>query len=160
MPDFVSLHCPTCNGEIQFYPDSKILFCTHCGRKLLYKDGGLIDIQADAARRQHSTMAVQQIEEEIASTKKELKKRGKMDWVTVLGLAIAILPIIGMLAGSFILGNGYFEDVNCILTGLFITIGVGICLEIVGGVRSNKKLNRRRTELKHTSLIWRLSLRH
>ena len=151
MSGFVSLHCPTCNGEIQFYPDSKILFCTHCGRKLLYKDGGLIDIQADAVRKQHSTVAIQQIEEEIASTKKELKKRGKMDWVGDLGLVISILAIVILVVISILapdLWDRDLDDGNWLLTGCFLTIGVVIFLEIASGVRSNKKLNKRQTELK------------
>ena len=112
MSDFISLHCPSCGGQLQFGSDAKVFFCTHCGTKLLYKDGGLINAieksynaQADqfeeTARftsKQSSKEAIPVIEQEIVTTKasmKEAEDHGKNPF----GLIIAVIGFVGGFGG-------------------------------------------------------------
>lgn len=50
MADLISLHCPNCGRKLQFRSTVGSLFCTYCGTRLLYQNGGLIKFRTDQPR--------------------------------------------------------------------------------------------------------------
>lgn len=76
MPDFLTLACPTCGGQLQITPDIDRFACTHCGNEHLVRRGaGIVTLapvidSMDALRRATdrtaSELAIRRTRDEIA----------------------------------------------------------------------------------------------
>ena len=76
MPDFITLTCPTCGGQLQITPDIERFACAHCGNEHLVRRGaGIITLapvidSMDALRRATdrtaSELAIRRTRDEIA----------------------------------------------------------------------------------------------
>ncbi len=84
MPDFVTLSCPTCGGQLQITEGIDRFACAHCGNEHLVKRGGgiimLAPVVSGLANIQRGTdrtaieLTIRRLKEEIAELDREILK--------------------------------------------------------------------------------------
>jgi ribosomal protein S27E len=160
MSDLISLHCPSCGGQLQFQDDAKTLFCMHCGTKLLYHDGGLItameeklkasarkiDITANIANKQSSQIAIEHLNKEVEITRgKAYSSDG------TVGVYLMVLVCIGLYFFlKWINSGGYTLPTWCIVWEIFSIVAcfAGLIYTISSIPRQNREKKEAMEKLK------------
>lgn len=87
MPDFVTLSCPTCGGQLQITQDIDRFACAHCGNEhMVNRGGGIITLAPvvaglDGIRRgtdrTAAELTIRRLKEELAEQEQELQARAQ-----------------------------------------------------------------------------------
>lgn len=110
----ISFDCPSCGAAVHFEEDKKVVFCTSCGRQLMFDDGTMVIKTIDVARLREIELEerkfeaielekLQQEQERLAHEKKERYYRKRNAYWLFANIVVHLL--IGIVFVNAFMGD-------------------------------------------------------
>ncbi|MBP3747113.1 MAG: hypothetical protein J6I47_06590 [Ruminococcus sp.] len=136
--EIIAMKCPSCNANIDYKGDSKILKCKYCGSNLYYDDGTKTLIIKDVAKIAKNNFEKEvndySREKEIALKHDETKDKNKtQSWIVAVIIVHLIVPITALLSKLF-----KIDSTLCLLIFFLIVLFAPLILAAIKPKNASK----------------------